>query len=353
MIAILGPGKIIHHSVRADFGALLRAALVGETALAGLGPIYEVDPANAILPPFFRSAREIGLDPDTMTEFDIAPLSVLDRARRLRCEELQRWSTAATDVDWTDAGDWTRAGLVLEVASRLGIPLRDRKPVHVKWKMRGTVTGRFGVESGGFNPLIIAREKPNEPTSKSLWRDRIVPSSEGRSVVSLDFRAMDLSSMVAVVPNLYSRYVGAIDLHERTAQLVGIDRDVAKNELFVHAYGGRSEYSVQFERTLPELNWLRSKPHGEGARLVQKTSAIAFRAALSRALPFLVGDLARPMFAVHDELALDVLSGDTDGLAGIVEALEAGASRRIGVPYRVGVRSGNSYAEAKRESGEE
>jgi hypothetical protein len=227
---------------------------------------------------------------------------------------------------------------VLEVASRIGIPLREGTRAHVKWKLRGTVTGRFGVESGGLNPLVIPRDQ----------RQRIVPGGRDRSVVALDFRAMDLCSIISLFPALSDSYggVGDGDLHGRTAELVGVDREVAKKELFVFAYGGHSSCERQFAERMPDVFRERGP---ELARRVQERSATAFKAGLSRALPLLVGDFVRPMFTVHDELVLDVLSERLDDVSGVVQAMEQGASERIGRPYSVGMKVGANYAEAKKE----
>ncbi len=340
--------RTVHHSVRTDFGDLLREALKGNVVYSAMGPIYEIDPGAERLAPFIRSATEVGLDHDIMAPSCLAPENVWSRVNTLRREEVERWIVRET-VHWKDVEDWTRAGLVLEVASRLGISLQLGTRAHVKWKMKGTVTGRFGVEPGGFNPMVISREKPekSEERKNALWRSRVVPSAPGRYIVVIDFRAMDLSSMVSVVPGLRDRYQDTTDLHARTAELVGIERDAAKLELFVHGYGGHSAYAKQFEKHLPELSWLRNKPHGEGARLVQRTSATAFKAALSNALPLLVGDDIRPMFTVHDELTLDVLYESMEKVKKVTKALEVGASERIGMPYTVGVKVGRDYAEAK------
>lgn len=324
----------VHHSARLDFGNLLRRALHGGQVYAALGPIYDVDPAAEIMAPFIRSAREIGIDPDWLSISSLAPEQKAQTAISARKQAIEAWSDGKSELDWTDVEHWTRAGLVLEIASRIGIPLAEGTKAHVKWKLRGTVTGRFGVESeGGLNPLVIHKDK----------RHRICPGS-GRHVAVLDFRAMDLCSIVSLFPTLSDLYAGTDDLHGRTAELVGVEREVAKKELFVFAYGGHSSYEQEFRRRMPEVYAERGPAL---ARKVQERSAIAFKAGLSRALPLLWGNLVRPMFTVHDELVLDVLSEHVDGTTSVAKALEDGASERIGRAYKVGVKFGSSYGEAK------
>lgn len=323
--------RIVHHSVSESFGHLLRCAMHGTPCYAALGPIYNLDPASEILAPFYRSAREIEVDPDVMEMAKLAPPHIIEKVniiRRNAVIDRVPWTA------WKDVEDWTRAGLVLEVASRRGIHFREGTKAHVRWKMSGTVTGRFGIEQGSFNPLVIPKDK----------RDRIIPSHPAREISVMDFRAMDLCSIVSLFPTLADRYKGCDDLHARTADLVGIDREVAKRELFVFAYGGHSAHEREFSRSLPELV---SEKGPDLARKVQERSATAFKAGLSRALPLLVGDDVRPMFTVHDELVLDCLSERPDLVAGVAKALEEGASERIGVTYKVGVKMGPNYGEAK------
>lgn len=339
MIVGLG-SKVVNHSVREEFGRLLRCALHGTPVYVAHGPIYPEDPAASLLAPFIRSASEAGLDPDLMARGSLAPDHILEKAGKLRKERVVRWDDESSESDWTRVEDWTRAGLVLEVASRVGIPMRGGGRAHVKWKLYGTVTGRFGVESGGFNPLVIPRER----------RGEVVPSAHGRSIVSIDFRAIDLSSMLSLAPGLKDQYVGASDLHSRTAEIVGLEREVAKKELFVYAYGGHSPHTRLFQERLPGLKYIRGTSSVEAAanaRLVQKTSATAFKAALSRALPLLVGEGIRPLFTVHDELTLDVLNESLPTVRDVAKALEEGASERIGAPYSTGMTVGRNYAEAK------
>lgn len=319
----------VYHSVRDDFWPLITAVVRtgSKPAVAALGPIYPVDPAADTLAPFIRSAEQAGFDPGMK---HLTPDWVDEKVRFLRESTFSLWGLDASEQDWRDAHDWTRAGLALELASRHGIPLRNGSRVHVRWKMRGTVTGRFGVEQGSWNPLTIPERD----------RDRIIPSDPKRWVAVLDFKAMDACSLVSLFPSLEDRYGGTDDLHARTAELIGVDRDVAKKELFVFAYGGRSPYEERFSRNLPEVLAARG---ADLARRVQETSAIAFRAGVSRALPLLYGEDVRPMFAVHDELVLDVVSSPLP----VLVALEQGASERIGRPYTVGMRMGKDYSEAK------
>ena len=339
------------HSAHDSFSGLLSLTLRGKRAVAALGPIYGIDPATELLAPFHRSVAESGWSCDASV---LAPDSVMERAR-----ELRRAAVPPSVVlfegssEFRELEEWTRAGLVMEVCRARGINLIERGLVRVPWNLRGTVTGRFGTEpvrgeSGGlpwtFNPLSLG------PAD----RLRIVPSGTKRLISVLDFRAMDLCSMVSLVPGLRERYGLAVDLHVTTAVIMcGLHpppeaRDLIKREVFVHAYGGESALRRDFEHLLPELGWLRVKSHGEGARLVQTQSARAFRAALSTALPLLLTDDVIPMFTVHDELVLDHYEECSDLVLGVSKAMEEGASQRIGVPYRVNVsRPGRTYEEAK------
>lgn len=326
-------GLRVHHDIHTSFGPLLRDALRGIPVAVALGPIYEKDPAAEILAPFKRSALET--EWNIADERDLAPEHVLREARSAR---IWAMPSEMPHAEWLD--DWTRAGLVLEIARRRGIRVKGRGTIHVPWKLKGTVTGRFGTEpvrgvGWTFNPLSLGPD--------DRWR--IESAQDGGEIAVIDFRAMDLCSMVAIVPGLKFRYRDE-PTHEMTAQLTGLPRDVAKLELFVHAYGGNSQYGPLFDDVIPELKILRSREHGEGARMVQTVSAQAFRAALSTALPLLIDDTVRPLFTVHDELTLDASGDSTDQVRAISKAMEVGASQRIGVSYRTALYWGTTYAEA-------
>lgn len=351
------PKLELFHDVRESFSHLIRHALKGHRVGVALGPIYEQDPAQEVLLPFRQADWHTGW---IERHSDGTPVHVADRVRKLRQGAVDRWLESGPWWDGTDREEcvidhWTRAGLVLEVASRRGVNVRGLGVVHPRWRMKGTVTGRFGAGScgtsldweHGFNPLTIPEGK----------RHLVVPRTGGRMVCVMDFRAMDLCSMMALVPGLKERY-GEVkgDPHGRTLELLwGLDpqqhpalRDSCKPEIFVHAYGGESKVRQDFERAIPELTEIRKNDHdGQFARRVQSKSAEAFRAALSNALPDLIWDSVVPMFAVHDELVLDVHDGGVEECVDIAGKLADGASEAIGVDYFVGPKFGLNYAEAK------
>lgn len=330
----------VFHSVREDFGDLLRMALRDEKAVAALGPLYEDDPAADLLRPFVRSMHETGWA--VHAEGMLAPDEVLARAKVLRDE-------VGAKINWSSAQDlieWTRAGLVLEIARRRGVRFAGRGLIHFDWKMRGTVTGRFGCEThrsvGGWsaNPLTLNIDE----------RRRIVASDAVRSVVVLDFKAMDVCSMTAIVPGLGEIMEGHPDPYSRVAELTGLSRDKAKLSFLTWAYGGVVEPYILDELWRcfrPISDFTKHLDHGQFPRMVQTVSAQAFRAGLSMALPKLVGELWIPMFCVHDELALDTSEWGLDRIKEVQSALEIGASQTIGAPYRVGVSAGYTYEEAK------
>ncbi len=329
----------IHHSVKESFGYLLPLAIKDIDICVAHGPIYQSDPADEILQPFYRSAKETGLQIER-EEF-LAPQEILEKAREIRSHFV---STAiANNSIPEDYNKWTRAGLVLEIAGRRGIHVHGRGKMYNVWKLNGTATNRFGVEptrgpGWTFSPLSLSEDD----------RCRIRASDHTRQVAVLDFRAIDLCSMIALIPGLKEKYGDHPDPHSRTAELTGLSRDIAKQELFVFTYGGQSEYAAVFEKNIPELSaWFKSKPHGDVAREVQRKSAKAFRSALSNTLPLLIGEQVMPMFTVHDELTLDVSDVGQNKLPDIIKAMESGASQ-TGMQYRVKCSTGYTYQEAKK-----
>lgn len=338
----------IWHDCRTGFGDMLRRALGNEPVIAALGPIYESDPAGDLMAPFLRSARET----DWVLEEDrLVPKSFLDKACVLRGERIDLVSDRLGDMH-DDLVDWARAGLVLEVARRHGVNAAGRGLMRPSWKLNGTVTGRFGCEPvrgkdrdgrpWTFNPLSLGPD--------DRWRVR--PSDAVREIAVLDFRGMDVCSMVSIVPGLAAIYDGHVDPHQRTADLTGLSRDDAKIGFLSWAYGvsfaAAPQVGLAFDRVFPQVReFTRGMDHGDFPRMVQMTSALAFRAALSRALPQLVTEQYIPMFVVHDELTVDSSPIGIDRISGLSSALESGASDRIGVRYRVGVSTGYTYDDAK------
>lgn len=330
----------IFHDVGPDFSWLLRQALAGSPVAVAHGPIYDPDPAATVYAPYVRSARESGWT-NVLDEEAFAPRWVEEEANALRSEAVRAYLDAGGDLVEVDR--WTRAGLVLEIASRWGVPMTSGGRLRVDWRLRGTVTGRFGIREGSpFNPLVIPR------------KDRArVKASRGRHLATVDFRAMDVCSMVSLVPGLAAKYEDAEDPHARTAELVGLpDRDTAKKEIFVYAYGGETPHAPAFNRALPEIREFTLKmQHGEFPRMVQSISARAFRAGLSSALPMLVTGDVRPIFTVHDELTLEIDNGvrnqGKEVFVGM--AMAGGATKAVGVQYRCTSKTGQTYEDCKAE----
>jgi hypothetical protein len=340
-----GPGAV-YHDVRGSFSELLRYALSGEPALAALGPIYSEDPAASLLAPFSRATRESGWH--DWGEETMVPPHVLEAARQLRTSAaFAPFRDGQDERRVSDIDDWTRAGLVLEIATRSGIHVTGRGKVHVPWNLRGTVTGRFGCEpvrgpGWSFNPLSLGPD--------DRWRVR--PSDAVRTVAAIDFRAMDVVSMTALIPSLADVVGDYPDPYTMIAEETGtsLARDMVKLNFLTWAYGGQVDRDVSemFRSSFPGVVAIAfGMEHGQFPRLVQSTSALAFRAALSRALPLLTTPWIIPMFTVHDELTLDCSEWGLDRIKEVTQALEQGASERIGRPYRVSVRTGYTYEEAK------
>lgn len=319
------------HDVRSNFITLLRDALADVPIGCCLGPIYDQDPAEKLLKPFLRS-REIsgnylaegpGLFPDWI-------------GHRVY-ESRQRYLDSLDPISSRDLQDWSRAGLVLEICRISGFRITREGFSHVDWRLNGTKTGRFGIGPAGSGPIV------NPMCMKMKERARVIPRGPGRLIVRADYNAIDIRSVLAMFPELRKRFDGYTDLHARTADICGIDRDDAKIHFFRHFYGGFSEFAKVLDDAFPELRGVRSLPPGEFARCVQSVSARAFRAGLSRALPLLTGDLIVPMFTVHDEITLDVHRDALSQVPGVLQALEEGSSERLQMNYLVNAQSGMTY----------
>lgn len=351
-------GAATYHDPKESFRPLMAHALTGDRICTALGLIYEKDPAEDMMFPFVKADVETGWS-GSPREPDGVPGYILERARSVRQAWVDAWGVGITldrESVLDDLNESSRAGLVLEICRRRGVNVQGLGRMHVSWRLNGTMTGRFGATQcggssqswpNGFNPLTIPKDH----------RYMVVPSRAGRLIVVIDFKAIDLCSMLALVPGLSARYDDHPDLHQKTAELIfpegmtALDpprfREAAKEQIFVHAYGGSSPLKEAFEERLPELTEVRKLPHGEFPRRVQSLSAKAFRAGLSWALPLLAADDVMPMFTVHDELVLDVDEGAIDRALDIANAMQDGASQRIGTRYTTSFGMGLHYASAK------
>ena len=349
------PGTTIYHDYSQAFPLLLEATRRGQRVIGAWGPIYREDPAAEVVASFKHSAEETGWDLDESDGPQFMPEWAFIRSKRLRQAAVDSWVKGSIDQDLDELDRWTRAGMVLEIARLRGVRVKGLGLAKVRWSLKGTETGRFGatpwgrsaIWPNGFNPLTI----PNHQ------RDLVLPSSDDRFVCAIDFRAIDLVSMTKIVPGLAARYEDCDDLHARTvellfgkkaASLVPEARDMCKREVFVHAYGGESRLRRSFEEMIPELQWLRDMPDGQGPRAVQSLSARAFRSGLAAAMPLLLSQSVMPMFAVHDELVIDVHPDSLPEAMHISSVIESGASLAVGATYTTKVKWGRNYMEAKR-----
>ena len=337
-------GTTIYHSVASSLGKMLEEVIHGRPVIAAHGPLYSDDPAKDRLAPFVNSAERSGWKVD---EGDgLAPDHVMAAVLQ------DRWGSAVKALDSIeDQGeilDWSRAGLVLELGSRWGITIRGRGQVHPVPKLRGSTTGRFGYEgtyvgAWRWNPLTIPENE----------RQFVVPSDVGRKIAVIDFRGIDVCSMISLSPGLRDRYGEIDDPHVRTAELLlghfptKQVRDAVKEETFIYAYGGETVLERLFDEAIPELRVFRKMEPGEAGRKVQERSARTFRSALSEALPSLIRTECRPMFVVHDELVLDVLEGREQMAMETLDLMERGASRSSGIRHVAGITWGRDYSEAK------
>lgn len=329
-----------------SFSILMKRALENQNIGVALGPLYDKDPAVSIIEAFKRSATESNWN---CTPAQMFPEEVNSRIKSIR------EAAVANIVDDITLNQWARAGLVLEIASIYGINIGIRK-IHPRWKLNGTVTGRFGCsteqivsawdnEMWYFSPLTIPEAK----------RNLIVPSSKDRRIATIDFNGIDVCSMFAIAKSVPKEYEDCDDIHRATAKILfetndptDLNRDVSKIEIFKYAYGGHTEYMNLFAKKLAQLSMFRDMPPGEAGKLVQSVSAIAFRAALSKALPSLTSLDVKPMFTVHDELVLDYSRGHEDKVLEVSKQMELGATEMNLFPYRTRVKlNGKHYGEVK------
>lgn len=314
---------------RLQFEEVILANLYEGRAVIDLSRRTSVIDWHRLVIPRLRTASLCGLQDRDWQE--TCPEWVVQRVLvgRLEAEEVLRLEGPRKGEDLD-----CQAELALVLAERHGF-LLDGQKTHTRFKFIGTKTGRFGVETGWFNPMTIA----------AVDRGRI-RARPGTRIASLDFVAMDLCSMLVLEPSLHRIYEGAEDLHLRTTEWLGMDvsmRDHVKEQTFVYVYGGRSDLELTIAHHMPEMTRLRERPGTP--LLVQERSATTFRWALGSCLDLLMVRGIKPLFPVHDELVVEY--SDDAAVVELVGRMQGTATRMTGVPHRVRLRTGETYSECK------
>jgi DNA polymerase-1 len=109
--------------------------------------------------------------------------------------------------------------------------------VHPSFNSGGTATGRFSSSEPNFQNLTNDEEAPDE---KFPVRRAIVPPDHNYCIVSMDYKQQEYRLMLdyAGELDLIEQVKGGADVHQATADLMGVSRKYAKTLNFMLLYGG-------------------------------------------------------------------------------------------------------------------
>jgi len=126
--------------------------------------------------------------------------------------------------------------------------------IHASFKMHGTVTGRLSCAEPNMQQI------PRESDIKKLFK-----AEPGKELWEIDFKNIELrlAAVYTREPVLYDTFKIEGDVHQRTADELGIDRQKAKTVNFLISYGGGAT----------ALSTQLKIPWGEADKIVKKHKA--------------------------------------------------------------------------------
>lgn len=219
----------------------------------------------------------------------------------------------------------------------------DNSRIHPSLLVHGTVAGRLSCRGPNLQNIPVFEEG-------SPYRVReCVIAGEGRVLLSLDFSQIELRMLAQYCedPMMLTAYREGLDLHQQTADQLGITRQEAKTINFGIVYGMgpdalskklRIDYNAaqkildEMDRNFPlRMGFLRKvirygekhgfirlwtgrkrryhnkwECHTAPNNLIQGGAAEVFRYALTRVHRMTKGTDVKPVLAVHDDIILDL-----------------------------------------------
>lgn len=130
--------------------------------------------------------------------------------------------------------------------------------VHPSFNSAGTSTGRFSSSEPNFQNLTDDSENESE---KFPVRRAIIPAEPSYCLVSFDYKQQEYALMLdyAGEEDLIEQVKGGADVHQATADLMGVNRKYAKTLNFMLLYGGGvAKLAVALDVTIEKARELRS-----------------------------------------------------------------------------------------------
>ncbi len=262
--------------------------------------------------------------------------------------------------------------------------------IHPDMRQAGTKTGRFSYRDPNLQN-IPKEDDPDDLIKENLIRRCFIPEKD-HVLVSMDYSQQEYRLMLAYADqrDLVAKVMGGMDLHEATAQLVGITRKLAKTLNFAILYGAGDDKLAwmlgitpiearllrqRYFAALPMImhfinnvkntvasrgfvyNWMGRKLHLPGNlkaaayavpnHLIQGGGADVCKKAMVQVAPEIKGTGIRMQKQVHDQLVFQWPKDQLDKIPRVREIMEDVFPEKNGMRMKVDVAwSTKSFAEA-------
>lgn len=251
--------------------------------------------------------------------------------------------------------------------------------LHANIRQAGTATGRFSCSDPNVQNFTDDEEsKTPYPVRRAFIAD------PGYKIVSIDFAQMEYRLLMdeAGEDKIIDAILSGLDVHQATADLMGVDRKTAKNCGFALLYGAGSEKLAMMSgvtkqraseirdiyfRSLPAVarytqnlmnygrvapysyNWLGRRYHIPKEYIykipnyrIQGGCADIFRQALLNVREVLRGTRSYAMLPIHDELVFSIHESEMHLIPALKEAMISGYSHKR-LPMDVSVSIGDNF----------
>lgn len=248
--------------------------------------------------------------------------------------------------------------------------------LHANIRTAGTKTGRFSYANPNLQN-IPKEDEESDLEKKFVVRGSFIPSP-GFSFVSLDYSQVEYRLMLdyAGETGLIKRVLGGEDVHQATADMVGISRKQAKTLNFAILYGAgidllahnlgikvreaddlRRKYFSRLPKVKAFLkkvmsvgearghvvNWMGRRCHINHRdfsytlpnHLIQGGAADVIKVAMNRIHEFLEGKLSGMVVQIHDDILHEIHDDEHDLVPGIQKIMESVYEPRNGMRLTV------------------
>ena len=255
--------------------------------------------------------------------------------------------------------------------------------LHPSMNQAGTVTGRFSYSNPNLQNVPKEDQPEDQSSPSNIRRSFIAP--DGHFILSIDYAAVEYRIMLdyAGEESLIRAVRDGVDVHQATAEMLGIPRKEAKTLNFGLLYGigaaklgkalnlseqGAKDLRNTYFKRLPKvsqfLKEVKYKAEDRGYvvnpfgrryycsdykysykipnHLIQGTSADVIKKAMVDLHEFLLNKKTRMVLQVHDELMFYMHKDEEDLIPGICSIMEQAYTPMSGLDLKVAVSKSDS-----------